>query len=225
MRPTRLLRETESLDFEPVHNSIFQEQTKARSTRKRFYGYTGHTAARGFVVVFCGIITGLLAAGLSTADEKLITLKLKLIDLLQSSGYNSWQIFAVHLAWSMPLLIMASSSTPRQQRVGGVSLVMAYLNGNDVPDLLRGRTLIVKWLGTMCGVTAGLAVGPEAPMVHMGACVASLLAFLDFGGPPPTPPPFPPGSSPYATVLPALPSGTDRRGLSLGWLAAVFSGI
>ncbi len=58
---------------------------------------------------------------------------------------------------------------------------MAYLNGNDVPDLLRGRTLIVKWLGTMCGVTAGLAVGPEAPMVHMGACVASLLAFLDFG--------------------------------------------
>ena len=65
---------------------------------------------------------------------------------------------------------------------GGVSLVMAYLNGNDVPDLLRGRTLIVKWLGTMCGVTAGLAVGPEAPMVHMGACVASLLAFLDFGG-------------------------------------------
>ncbi|KAK9816286.1 hypothetical protein WJX74_004763 [Apatococcus lobatus] len=64
---------------------------------------------------------------------------------------------------------------------GGVSLVMAYLNGNDVPDLLRGRTLIVKWLGTMCGVTAGLAVGPEAPMVHMGACVASLLAFLDFG--------------------------------------------
>ena len=58
---------------------------------------------------------------------------------------------------------------------------MAYLNGNDVPDLLRARTLIVKWLGTMCGVTAGLAVGPEAPMVHMGACVASLLAYLDFG--------------------------------------------
>lgn len=65
---------------------------------------------------------------------------------------------------------------------GGVSLVMAYLNGNDVPDLLRGRTLIVKWLGTMCGVTAGLSLGPEAPMVHIGACVASLLAFLDFGG-------------------------------------------
>ena len=69
--------------------------------------YTGHTAARAFVVVFCGIITGCLAAGLSTADEKLIMLKLQLVDRLQSSGYHGWQIFAMHLAWSMPLLVIA----------------------------------------------------------------------------------------------------------------------
>lgn len=54
----------------------------------------------------------------------------------------------------------------------GVSLVMAYLNGNAVPDLLTFRTLLAKWIGTMCACTANLTLGLEAPMVHLGACVA-----------------------------------------------------
>ncbi|KAK9861969.1 hypothetical protein WJX84_002406 [Apatococcus fuscideae] len=187
LRPNRLLRETESLDFEPVHNTILQQRLSVGKERKHFYGYTGRTVAKFLVVVFLGIFTGLLAAGLSTADEKLITAKLSLIESLQDNGlpFSGWQTFGFHLAWSIPLLVAACCLVQFYAPAaagGGVSLVMAYLNGNDVPDLLRGRTLIVKWLGTMCGVTAGLSLGPEAPMVHIGACVASLLAFLDFGG-------------------------------------------
>jgi chloride channel 7 len=47
----------------------------------------------------------------------------------------------------------------------GVSLVMAYLNGVAIPQLLSLRTLIAKWVGTCCTVGANLALGPEAPMV------------------------------------------------------------
>ena len=53
-----------------------------------------------------------------------------------------------------------------------MSLVIAYLNGTAVPRLLNHRNLITKWVGTVCGVAANLALGPEAPMVHLGACVA-----------------------------------------------------
>ena len=60
----------------------------------------------------------------------------------------------------------------------GVSLVIAYLNGNAVPDLLNARSLAVKWAGTMCSVSANLTVGPEAPMVHLGACTSHLVAHL-----------------------------------------------
>ena len=56
----------------------------------------------------------------------------------------------------------------------GVSLVIAYLNGNAVPDLLGWRALLVKWAGTICSVSANLTFGPEAPTVHLGACVAHL---------------------------------------------------
>jgi chloride channel 7 len=54
----------------------------------------------------------------------------------------------------------------------GVSLVMAYLNGVAIPDLLSLRTLVAKFVGTCCSVAANMTLGPEAPMVHLGACAA-----------------------------------------------------
>lgn len=56
----------------------------------------------------------------------------------------------------------------------GVALVMASLNGVHVPKLLSLRTAVVKVVGTVCSVASGLPVGPEGPLVHVGACVASL---------------------------------------------------
>lgn len=54
--------------------------------------------------------------------------------------------------------------------------MIAYLNGNAIPDLLSARSMVVKWAGTICSVSANLTVGPEAPMVHMGACMAHVIA-------------------------------------------------
>lgn len=59
----------------------------------------------------------------------------------------------------------------------GVTLVMAYLNGNHVPNLLRMRTLTTKLIGTICSVAAGFPMGPEGPMVHIGACLASVITY------------------------------------------------
>ena len=66
----------------------------------------------------------------------------------------------------------------------GVSLIMAYLNGNAIPDLLSARSLITKWVGTVCGVCANIALGPEAPAIHMGACVAHNITHLACCEPP-----------------------------------------
>ena len=59
---------------------------------------------------------------------------------------------------------------------GGVTQVMASLNGANVPGLLSGRTLAAKIVGTCGGVGSALAVGPEGPMVHIGAGIASVCA-------------------------------------------------
>lgn len=64
----------------------------------------------------------------------------------------------------------------------GVTLVMAYLNGNHVPNLLRWQTLVTKYVGTVCAVSAGLPMGPEGPMVHIGACCASVVSYFECNG-------------------------------------------
>jgi chloride channel 7 len=58
---------------------------------------------------------------------------------------------------------------------GGVTLVMAYLNGTHVPKLLGWKALVAKIVGVVCACGSSLAVGPEGPMVHIGAAVASCL--------------------------------------------------
>ncbi|XP_058090043.1 chloride channel protein CLC-c-like isoform X2 [Magnolia sinica] len=57
----------------------------------------------------------------------------------------------------------------------GIPEVKAYLNGVDAYSILAPSTLFVKIFGSIGGVSAGLVLGKEGPMVHTGACIASLL--------------------------------------------------
>ncbi|KAJ7546444.1 hypothetical protein O6H91_08G040500 [Diphasiastrum complanatum] len=47
--------------------------------------------------------------------------------------------------------------------------------GIDTPGILLFRTLIGKILGSIGSVGGGLALGKEGPLVHTGACIASLI--------------------------------------------------
>ncbi|XVF60955.1 hypothetical protein PTKIN_Ptkin08bG0089300 [Pterospermum kingtungense] len=57
----------------------------------------------------------------------------------------------------------------------GIPEVKAYLNGVDAHSILAPSTLFVKIFGSVLGVSAGFVVGKEGPMVHTGACIASLI--------------------------------------------------
>ncbi|KAK3439486.1 hypothetical protein EUGRSUZ_C04362 [Eucalyptus grandis] len=57
----------------------------------------------------------------------------------------------------------------------GIPEVKAYLNGVDAPGIFTLRTLFVKTIGSVCAVSSSLLVGKTGPLVHTGACIASLL--------------------------------------------------
>jgi len=42
---------------------------------------------------------------------------------------------------------------------------------------------VCRWVGTCCSVSANLALGPEAPMVHLGACAAHVATHAACGRP------------------------------------------
>ncbi|KAI5381259.1 hypothetical protein KIW84_UN0879 [Lathyrus oleraceus] len=57
----------------------------------------------------------------------------------------------------------------------GIPEIKGYLNGVDTHGILLFRTLIGKVFGSIGSVGGGLALGKEGPLVHTGACIASLL--------------------------------------------------
>ena len=58
---------------------------------------------------------------------------------------------------------------------------MGILNGVKYPDFICLKALIVKFLGVGFAVSAGLCVGKEGPLVHMGAIVGCAIPYLPLG--------------------------------------------
>jgi H+/Cl- antiporter ClcA len=55
----------------------------------------------------------------------------------------------------------------------GIPEIKCFLNGIDLPRVVRVKTLLCKVVGVTFSVAAGLPVGKEGPMVHSGAVVAA----------------------------------------------------
>ena len=55
----------------------------------------------------------------------------------------------------------------------GIPEVKCFLNGIDLPRIVRFKTLVCKVIGVTFSVAAGLPVGKEGPMVHSGSVVAA----------------------------------------------------
>ena len=87
-------------------------------------------------------------------------------------------LFAVFSFWNVSLAIAASLLcvvVSPSAAGSGIPEVKAYLNGVRVPSFLNSRTFFAKTLGTILAVSSGLCVGPEGPLVHLGAMVGSSL--------------------------------------------------
>lgn len=55
----------------------------------------------------------------------------------------------------------------------GIPEIKCFLNGIDLPRIVRVKTLLCKVFGVTFSVAAGLPVGKEGPMVHSGSVVAA----------------------------------------------------
>ena len=58
----------------------------------------------------------------------------------------------------------------------GIPEIKCYLNGIDLPRVVRLKTLVCKVAGVTFSVAAGLPVGKEGPMVHSGSVVAASIS-------------------------------------------------
>ncbi|CAD7698711.1 unnamed protein product [Ostreobium quekettii] len=72
-------------------------------------------------------------------------------------------------AWTVVFVAPAAAGS-------GVPEVMAFLNGLNIPKVFNIRTFLVKLVSTCLAVSSGLPVGPEGPMIHIGAAIGAGLS-------------------------------------------------
>ncbi|KAG4160802.1 hypothetical protein ERO13_D01G021500v2 [Gossypium hirsutum] len=162
----------ESLDYEVIENYAYREEQAQRG--KFFVGY--NVAVKWFFALLIGIGTGLAAVFINISVENFAGWKFALtFNIIQKSylaGFLMYILINLALVFSSVYIITHFAPAAAGS---GIPEIKGYLNGIDIPGILLFRTLIGKIFGSIGSVGGGLALGKEGPLVHTGACIASLL--------------------------------------------------
>ncbi|KFM27830.1 H(+)/Cl(-) exchange transporter 7 [Auxenochlorella protothecoides] len=179
----------ESLSYSVDLNRVgLRAMRRDAGAPRHLYGYSGRTLIKLLTTVTSGVLIGLTAVALGESIESLVLLRNGALKALlpEHGARGAGALRAVLPALGLQLVVSVAAAVGAAALVqlvapkaagAGVTLVMAHLNGNDIPDALTARTYVVKFLGNVAARVAGLALGPEGPMIHLGACVASCLCF------------------------------------------------
>ena len=159
----------ESIDYTDAVNAVSaSRRTSARDDPQLSrikYGLT-------FIV---GVCTGVVAWAIEGSTTGVIAMQAALMNAYYAdAGFTCAMLFGTS---ALILGTFAGYVAIYQAPLsggGGVTPVMATLNGANIPGLLSSRTLAAKIVGVACGVGSSLAIGPEGPMIHIGAALASV---------------------------------------------------
>uniref|UniRef100_A0A0D9V8H3 Chloride channel protein n=1 Tax=Leersia perrieri TaxID=77586 RepID=A0A0D9V8H3_9ORYZ len=163
----------ESLDYEIVENDVYKQDWRSRGKLQIFH----YQVLKWVLALLVGSIVGLMGFFSNIAVENIAGVKLLLTsNLMLQNRYKMAFLWYISCNAVLAAAAAALCAYIAPAAAGsGIPEVKAYLNGVDAPSILSPSTLFVKIVGSIFGVSAGFVVGKEGPMVHTGACVASLL--------------------------------------------------
>lgn len=163
----------ESLDYEIVENDVYKQDWRSRGKIQIFH----YQVLKWVLALLVGSVVGLVGFFNNIAVENIAGFKLLVTsNLVLQNRYKA--AFLLYICCNAVLAAAAAALCAYIAPAAagsGIPEVKAYLNGIDAHSILAPSTLFVKIVGSIFGVSAGFVLGKEGPMVHTGACIASLL--------------------------------------------------
>ncbi|KAH0450334.1 hypothetical protein IEQ34_021026 [Dendrobium chrysotoxum] len=162
----------ESLDYEVIENYAYREAQAKRSKLFNWY----YAMLKWLIALLIGVGTALAAVFINLAVENFSGWKYAVtFSIIQHSYFLGFVVYAIfNLALVLTSVFTVTQFAPAAAG-SGIPEIKGYLNGVDTHGILLFRTLIGKIFGSIGSVGGGLALGKEGPLVHTGACIASLL--------------------------------------------------
>ncbi|KAE9548740.1 hypothetical protein FO519_008050, partial [Halicephalobus sp. NKZ332] len=172
----------ESLDYEIVENELYRDEETSKDHQAQLFR---RSLNRWVVCFLIGICTALVASFIDimvyySAQIKFHLIINKLIRIcdhrkLEGGGcawmvLSAWGLYNCVLVGIAAVLVIYFAPSAAGS---GIPQVKCFLNGVQIPGIVRLRTLVVKAFGVACAVGGGLAAGKEGPMIHSGAAVAA----------------------------------------------------
>jgi chloride channel 7 len=131
----------------------------------------------GLMVVIIGMCTGLLTKGLMMLIDNISDAKLEILWPFLSG--NPWAALLVFIVLNTIMFCIACVPPVFINPLcsgGGIPEVKSYLNGCHLHGAFSLSTLWTKFASVTFACTASMPVGPEAPIIHLGACVGAFFA-------------------------------------------------
>ncbi|XP_026276158.1 H(+)/Cl(-) exchange transporter 5 isoform X2 [Frankliniella occidentalis] len=89
--------------------------------------------------------------------------------------------YLMYIAWALLFASLAASLVRMFAPYAcgsGIPEIKTILSGFIIRGYLGKWTLIIKSVGIMLSVSAGLSLGKEGPMVHIACCIGNILSYL-----------------------------------------------
>ncbi|TPX36379.1 hypothetical protein SmJEL517_g01453 [Synchytrium microbalum] len=164
--------EASSLDFEEPDNDLLRQHYAKQTSKDNIT----HDLMGYVVVLVIAILTASVRLLIYYITEKVLDWRAKgfvAYFALNEPG-NAWGFaFGTSLLFALPASVLCLIEP--QAAGSGMPEVLAYLNGVSMMKYTTFKTLIIKALGMMGIVSAGLFSGFEGPMSHVGSIIGILV--------------------------------------------------
>ncbi|CAG9463089.1 unnamed protein product [Pedinophyceae sp. YPF-701] len=158
-------KEIQSLDYLPQNSALYREWLSQ-------HAHLHHRRWDRWAVVACiGLAMGVVGFLMYLCIDVLSSIRVVgARSIAQSAGLLPAWAYSVGVSAAMALVASHVVVRYAPESAGpGVPEIMAYLNGCALPRILSVRTFAAKFLSATLAVGSGLPVGPEGPMIHLGA--------------------------------------------------------
>eukprot|EP00667_Euglena_gracilis_P001858 EG_transcript_1859 len=165
------MQEFEGLDYHEAISKVYQHHLERKQPDWTWFG---KWALMGFVALIVGVIAFVLKQSIDSLFALKMDAARRTFALADPASW--WRAGLVLVALDLLYIMLAALPVVfliPQAAGSGIPEVMAYLNGVLLPKVFNVRTLITKLWSCIFAVASSLPVGPEGPMIHLGAMVGA----------------------------------------------------